>query len=323
MYSLRVSLLAPDGRRIGQDELRRSIGDLTYTLSWDGRYHVLRVDGFRSEDAANECLRRLHSSVAWLLLERDVPVEADLTPQRVTYCDDPALAAQNLSKSLRLPIDGPVDGILDGAQAAVFETTRQLRVMTFGAGRAYVTVPAEQALDTILQGIHFGGSTKLASDPKLCVALQLYGAYFTEASATARFLTLIMSLEALATPVQRPQATVELLNRWAAEIDKLLPQFARDSEDAAALEALRREVLFRRESSIRSQIRQLVASTLEKDPDVVTQSKLALRLYDLRSSLVHDGTVDPHLLDTSTSDAKLLVLRILRNRFQAVVQAGQ
>jgi hypothetical protein len=319
MYSVRVSLLPPDDRRISQDELQRTLGHLTFTLSWDGTYHILRVDGFQSEHDGNAFLKSLHSSIAWLLLDCDVPVEADLTPQHVAYCEDPVLAAQNVSKSLGLQIE-LLDGILDGAKAAVFETTKKLSFMAAGGASAYVTVPAEKALDTILEGSHFSGHKKLASDRKLRVALKLYGAYFTEASATARFLTLIMALEALATPVKRPPRTVEMINRWAAEVDSQLSQLDRDSEDAAALEALRQEVLFRRESSIRSQIRQLISSTLQNENDVKIQTRLAMRLYDLRSSLVHDGTIDPQLLATSTSDAKSLVLRVLRSRFRHLVQ---
>lgn len=320
MYSVRVSFLPSDGRRISQEEMQRSVGDLTFKLSWDGRYHVLLIDGFRTEEDGREYLKSLRSSFAWLLLARDVPVEAELTPQDVTYYEDPVIAAQNMSKSLGVQINAPVDGILDGALAAVVETTKQLRVMTFGAGNAFVTVPAQQALDTILQGSRFTGSIRLASDPKLCVALKLYGAYFTELSTTARFLTLIIALEALATPVQRPPAVLELVQRWKAEVDERLSQLDRDSEEAAALEILQSDVLFRRESGIRSQIRHLIASTLRNDHDVTTQTKIAMSLYDVRSNLVHFGTVDPHLLDMSTSDAKSLVLRVLLSRFLDLVQ---
>ena len=253
------------------------------------------------------------------MLDCDVPVEAELTPQHVEYYEDPALAAQNVSKNLGLQIES-LDGILDRVKAAVFETTKRLCVMAANAPSVYVTVSAEKVLDTILEGSHFAGSSNLASDPKLRVALKLYGAYFTEASTTARFLALIMALEALASPVPRPPRTVEMLNRWAAEVDSQLSQVDRDSEDAAALEGLRQEVLFRRESSIRSQIRQLISSTLQDDNDVNMQTRLGLRLYDLRSRLVHDGTIDPQLLATSTSDAKSLVLRVLRRRFRHIVQ---
>ena len=319
MFSVRVSLLPPDGRRISHDELQRTVGHLTFTLSWDGQYHILLVDGFRSDHDGNAFLESLHSSIAWLLLDCDVPVEAELTPQHVEYCEDPVLAAQNVSKNLGLQFES-LDGILDGAKAAVFETTKRLCVMVANAPSVYVTVSAEKVLDAILEGSHFTGSTKLASDPKLRVALKLYGAYFTEASTTARFLTLIMALEALASPVPRPPRTVEMLNSWAAEVDSQLSQVGLDSEDAAALEALRQEVLFRRESSIRSQIRQLIFSTLQHDNDVNIQTRLGLRLYDLRSRLVHDGSIDPQLLATSTSDAKSLVLRVLRSRFRHLVQ---
>jgi hypothetical protein len=85
------------------------------------------------------------------------------------------------------------------------------------------------------------------------------------------------------------------------------------------LKALRDEVIRRRDSSIGTQISNLVKISLIGEIDCLQQARGAKRLYRVRSTLVHDGYVDPQLLDSSTSDAKSLVTRVLRARFLKTV----
>ncbi len=51
----------------------------------------------------------------------------------------------------------------------------------------------------------FASSAQVVADQKLLVALELYGAYFTEVSGNARFLSLVMALDP-----GRPASTVGL-----------------------------------------------------------------------------------------------------------------
>lgn len=93
---------------------------------------------------------------------------------------------------------------------------------------------------------------------------------------------------------------------------------APNSEDALALAALKREICFRRDDSIRSQVRKLVLSTLDDESDAADVAREALRLYDLRSILVHDGFVDARQLSEATDRARTLVHRVLLSRFRRV-----
>jgi len=53
-------------------------------------------------------------------------------------------------------------------------------------------------------------------------AFELYGAYFIESSNNARFLTLIMALEALATGTPRPPLVLKLIDDWRKQLDHLI-----------------------------------------------------------------------------------------------------
>jgi hypothetical protein len=75
--------------------------------------------------------------------------------------------------------------------------------------------------------------------------------------------------------------------------------------------------MFRKEDSIRRQIRNVVQFTLEDngDTDAKQTAASAVKIYDLRSTLVHDGTLEFQVLTKATADAKTIVERVLRARF--------
>lgn len=318
MYTVRIAFTVPPSTKIGEDEICDQIGALEVSLKFDGEHHILIATGFPSIERAADFLTRLNSALCWLLLKKGISAEAALEPQTINYFPDPQLAAANLSKSLGTKIDGPVDGMASGTEAAIYPADKCLRFTTFGRGSAYTIVPSKDALQTMLDGLKFEGAHRISKDPKLCVALKLYGAYFTEQSSTARFLTLIMSLEALTLPIPKAPIALALLEKWSIEVDQLAASMAPNSEDAMALATLKREICFRREDSIRSQVRKLVLSTLDGESDAANVAREALRLYDLRSVLVHDGFVEARQLSEATDQARTLVHRVLLSRFRRV-----
>lgn len=320
MYTVRIAFSVPRATRIAEDEVIDHIGAIEVSLTSDGQYHILKATGFPSMETAADFLTRLESSMCWLLLQKGIAAEASLKPQTITYYPDPQLAADNLSKSFGTEFNGHVDCIVSSAEAAIYPTERRLSFVTSVGGSAYTTVPAKDALQTLLDGVKFEGSHRMSEDPKFGVALKLYGAYFTEKSTAARFLTLIMSLEALTAPTAKSPAALALLEKWSAEVDQISVSLEASSEDALALEALKREILYRRADSVRSQVRKMVLSALDGEADAAHVARDALRLYDLRSTLVHDGFVEAHQLSEATSQARTLVHRVLLCRFRRVTR---
>jgi hypothetical protein len=132
-----------------------------------------------------------------------------------------------------------------------------------------------------------------------------------------------MALETLATGVERTRLVLDLLERWGNEAENILQTVAPDSDDAISLQGIRRELLFRREDSIRRQIRNVVLTTLTMngDGDAAEAARAAVRLYDLRSTLVHEGTLPAQKLSESVTEARSVVERVLRARF-LLVAAG-
>lgn len=317
MYTLRLPFRLPLGREIMVSEEVTEVGALKFSLERHNQLYVLNIDGFPSENEAKNYINNVWAGLMWVLLQSGLSSDVELKAQEIKYAEDPYQAAKNLEKSLKLKYEGPVDCLIDGARPAVYLSERKIATITAGEPTLVLTVDAEDILGTLIEGASFQRSDEVVKDKKLRVALALYGAYFTEFSSNARFLTLVMAFEALATGVRRTQLVLDLLDQWKIELEKLLKTVGPDTDDASSLEDLHRELLFRREDSIRRRIQYLVRTTLRDhgDEDAEDVAKEAVKMYDLRSTLLHTGWLEPQVLRKATSDTKRIVERILQILF--------
>jgi hypothetical protein len=265
---------------------------------------------------ARAYLKDIRAALIWVLLHTGIPAKGEFEPQPVTYSDDPHQWAVNLSRP-GCQIEGPVDALVDGRRPAVYVTGKRIQMLTGGLLSLVISTPVEIVMKHFAEGVGIENSTRILEDPKLLTAFELFAAYFTEASGNAGFLMLIMAIETLATGVQRTRLVLDLLEKWKQEADETLRTVAPDSDDAASLQAVRRELLFRREDSIRRQVRNVVFTTLTMngDADAAEAAKRVVQLYDLRSTLVHEGSLTPQESSEGMTDANNLVERVLRARF--------
>jgi hypothetical protein len=84
---------------------------------------------------------------------------------------------------------------------------------------------------------------------KFRIALELYAAHFTEQQVRVRFLMLVIAIESLAKASEKHQVAVDLLTRWQHELELEMSRFPSESEEHLSLEALSRELEFRKEDS--------------------------------------------------------------------------
>ncbi len=230
MYTLRFPFQLPAGQEIAVVEMTGELDLLRYRFEHRDSYYVLTVAGFETVEAASDYLRNIRAGLMWVLLHTGVSAIAGFDPREVIYFDDSQQAA-----------GGPVDALIDGARPAVYATGTRVRILTGCQPSLLLTTPAETVLRHFAEGAGFKASAEVVADPRLLVALELYAAYFTESSANAKFLTLIMALEALATGVPRTQRVLDLLAKWKNEADEILKSVDPNSDDAHSLEGVRRE----------------------------------------------------------------------------------
>lgn len=172
------------------------------------------------------------------------------------------------------------------------------------------TVLTKDTLDLTLSGI----AKALASPQygeKLRVALELYAAHFTERQVRVRFLLLVMAMESLAVATSKHQVAISLLERWHKELKAEMANHSPSSEEFKSLDTLSRELSFRAEDSIRSQVRKMFRGTNDtRTPESDELERRALQVYDKRSTLVHDGYLPTDELSILEREARELLEKL-------------
>ena len=166
--------------------------------------------------------------------------------------------------------------------------------------------PSVAAIESTLRefrDIVLGGSQAA----KLQTALELYGSQSLERDSKVRFLLLVMAMECLATPVDKHPAALRLLASWHSELKREMEHFPESAPEFVALEALQRELFFRREDSLRSQVRRLMLRVSEGHATKAEFPTRAVKVYDKRSVLVHEGHLPYEELVQLDQDARELV----------------
>jgi hypothetical protein len=161
-------------------------------------------------------------------------------------------------------------------------------------------------------------SRSYSSSAKMRIALELYAAHFSERAMSTRFLMLIMALEALIPNSIKSKIALNLLEQWKQQVSDLKSKLPSDSDEYISLEGLERELLFRRENSIRSQIRQMVYDVLfaGKNPKATELSRRVVKVYDQRSALVHEGALPIGELAEAEHGAKEIIELVLKAMFR-------
>ncbi len=292
----------------GPEEL--DLGDeLTVIMSReDGRY-LLTIEGFETLEAAAAFVPRVHAALTWTTLSASMPIEAETSIDEGHVPEDPETAARKWG------LQGPIELVVDGGRPAVFRTGARVAKLTAGSLGVAQTLPFERYAPVLREGFEEAGVIR--EDDELYVALSLYTSHFTEASAVSKFVVLVMCLEVLAEPAVKHPVALALLEKWHAEVDQAAETHT-DEPVLFALESLRRELLIRRQDSLRGRIRRLVSESLD-DLDPEERSRLARRaveLYDLRSTMIHTGKIGPEL-GQAIVDSKDIAVRLLQERVRA------
>lgn len=249
-----------------------------------------------------------------LALEYNIAFVPDFEEQRVDFFPDPVLAGKNIALSIGKTYSGPVHGFSIKEGVSIFPSGNIISRMDV-SGTIRHSMGLEKVVEALSNGIESSKHRPFVMDKALSTALDLYLGNFYERSIRARFLTLMMALEAMAPLTEKHTAAQIVIKKWKGEIQEPLTQtYDKDTRDA--LEALGRELNFRRETSIRRRVRKLI---LDEAPfDDCGKESLAKKVvgaYDLRGKLAHSGSVDDNKLHEAFDITLQAVKTILRVRF--------
>jgi hypothetical protein len=245
-----------------------------------------------------------------LMLEKGSAFSGSMDPQPVTYPEPTGKIPGGLGKGF--------EGLADGDAPTIYPSDKNVGFLTTGRPDVRITTPADQALVSVLKGFRTDAAAQLFADERVRTAVDLYSAALFEQSPAARLLTLSMAFEVLAPVTPKHQIVQSLISTWNVSIESAKAANTGDATALAALESLERELLFRRESSIRGRIRDFVIKELGGGSRAEQQARRAVSAYDSRSTLLHDGRLDAALLANAIEDFKAPLAEILLHRIGAV-----
>lgn len=312
MYTLRIPFQLQPGRTLGStgESSATSYRNYTVTLAQTGAGYALSVSGFPSSEAAAAFAPQVWTGLTGFMLEKSSAVSSHVDPEQVTYVDKPK---GTLAESFEEVSGRPLQGFADSDKASVFPTDKNIGFMGSGRPTIQITTPAQDALTTIAKGFDLENASELLADDRFRTAVDLYSAAYFEESPSARLLTMVMALEVLSPVSYKHDVALQLIDSWKADMDQILGQHSGDRDAAASLEALRRELLFRKEDSIRGRVRRFVLGSFDGDTATDLSDK-AISAYDARSLLLHEGALPRDRLARAVSDAETVLKAIFGKR---------
>jgi len=320
-FTLRFPFTLAPGQELSNfyPPIEQEMGAITLVLKRKEPFYVLEAHGFDSESSAKELLSRLWAGLMWASLNRGIAFSADLNLGSVTYAEDPKKAAENLRKGFGIPCELEVHGLIDGRRPAIYPSNKKILLMSAENVNVTTGIDSQIFYSLLLEGTSLPNSSGVISDVKLRTALELYEAYFYEKSSNARILTLVMALETLSGHESKHKVVLDLLEQWRPEVEQQKGKYSQDSEEHEALEALKRELMFRKEASLRSQIRKLVVDALviAGNPDAQEVGRRAVKVYDKRSTLVHQGFLTQAELVETEREAREIVESVLKAKISS------
>lgn len=314
-FKLRFPFELPVGREItGLDQAAVATWDkLNLELRLDRGSYVITLEGIESEQEGARLAQTLWSALSWIMLKRFFPFEATCELGKIMYAPDPEEAARNLGKAFNIEIVGPLHGSYNANEPIVYEAGLQLRGFAAGKPTVIGSLPAQAFLDELTDVLVHPRLSEVASDKRLVTALDIYRSHLVESSLTGRLLTLVMSIEALVEPRRKHELAVGFLDKWEGELNACLKERALSPEERDALTSVQRELLFRKSESIRQAFRRTVSEALSAvgDPEAGDLASRAAKVYDRRSKLIHEGSLDPQALISAQRDAFQIATRVL------------
>lgn len=284
-------------------------------------HFVLEAHGFDSEEVALAYAPQLTIGLWNLAIDRHISFVPYFEQRRITRAADPEQAGRNLSSQFGRPYTGPLHGLTDEAGITVYRSDEHICFASM-RGAGYSATPWALVEQSLVEGIELGVSYgPLSSD--LATALDLYLAHLSETSIRARFLTLIMALEVLSPVTEKHPAAVALLNDFAGMVQAKLDD-APDEDALDALQALTREIGFRKETSIRRRVRQLILNDAPlPDSELQEFARNVVHAYDLRGALTHTGSVDDQALGNAYEVALKAIKLLLKARLHLREDGGK
>lgn len=314
-YTLRVSVKTASRAPISgiEEPIDIRVAGRPAVFRLRNRHLIVRISGFATESDAESFLPRVQAGFWNIALVKHVAFVPEFRRSDITFAQNPVEAGKNLARDWGIDDSSPVHGLGNEGGFAIFRTDQNIWFMGGGEMTASTSLPFDQVAPVFGEAVDIADSVAI-DDPKFSTAMSLFLGQFFEFSMRARLLTLMMVLEVLAPDMPKHKVALEMLEQLSKDIDDRL-RICTDQEEHIALESLKREFDFRKETSIRRRVRELVMSDAGlRYCDRQQLARDIVRAYDLRGKMVHTGIAEEQEVNTAFETVFQVTKALLRGR---------
>ena len=319
LYDFRLRFNLAEGYRIGSDvaeiellvlpsgeRIRMISGDTETPLKNCTQVAVLGKS-FASENQARDAAEKSKRALLYWAIEQRLGIDFGSRKQR-SMATNAYLAM--LEKQHGHPFRNDIHGI------DVYEHVEKLKFVSV-SGKATVGKHSLRLIDTFQR--EYLSSRQLTE--KEVLASEIYASSFFDVSSRSRFITLVTAVEALLEPLKRSDKVEALVEELKATTQKSKIDEPTRESIIGSLERLRHQSI--------KQAGRMLASHLISDElfDGQSSADFFSRSYDLRSQILHRGTIEDdsvdilHLANVMESFVARLLLAALNSEHQQVAGA--
>jgi hypothetical protein len=284
--------------------------------------YLLLVSGFSCEEAASTFLAKASAALIWSGLRKPFGLKVEHEIKPVTFFPEPipVIDGNPLAPSLREKGWEAVDGHYLANQTTIRPDHKRLTFFHAGDVSLRQGMTASHLIEALVEGLDLGHPELVLADPKLLLACEVYLSSYFEKTDTASFLSRITALEILAPETEASDTLKSLVEQFMHEVSRTRREASQDDHELQReLHGLSSSLGRLRSRSIKNSIRNLVGEVIQNETgsyDLDSIPEEVSKLYDLRSSLVHDGKGNMTEVNNGNNKLSDIVPRVLRARFR-------
>ena len=325
-YSIRLPIVVSPGKEISLEKegVNLVLEGYKARVQRKGNLYVFTITDFPSEQMANAFLRKIGAGLIWADLRYHVGFRFSIEPTPIQYHDQPVeISDQSMTANLKSQTGWThIDGDYYGNNTVVVPEHKRLILFKMGELNVIVGTGASILAQTVSEAMAYPNPERVFDEPKLKLAYEVYSSAFFERSDNARFLTLVMVLEALCSDSDASNSVVEMVDELMRQLKESGSKSFKELHDRD-YETLVSRLGSLKKRSIKQGISSLVAEKLKLDEgvnDPTAVGREVSEIYDLRSKLVHDGIAAPNAVKQAMTRLEDIVPRVLKVMFSQIAK---
>lgn len=302
-YSILFPLVLSPGKKLNLEKIvtTQMADGFSYSFEKHQNLYTLKVESFSTKDAAISYLTKLIASLRWVSLKNKLGIRFPSKVDEPKFSKEPITVSEksNIYDIVKNNGWSVIDGNYDIDKLTIIPEHKNLMRWEYGQVTLTLGLNPERIFSDIDEGISFAGLQNIQSEKKLCLAIELYSAYQFEVSNTAKFIKLVTVLESLLPDLEIPDEVKPILEAAKSVLKEERRAKKSRGEDTTSLEHLMSRIGGLKRQSIGTSIVSFISDCMDEFSSLGEKDKILPKLkdlYNIRSSLLHDGEFEEESL---------------------------